>query len=169
MKKQRTYEFLNKLNIPFESIEHSEANTMEACEQISKDLGVNIAKNLFLCNRQKTVFYLLLMPGDKPFKTKELSHQLNISRLSFAEEEYMEKFLGVTPGSVSILGLMNDTENNVNLIIDRDLLNDQFIGCHPLINTASLKIKTNDILNVFLPAVNHTYTLVTLGETTNEE
>ena len=169
MKKQRTYEFLNKLNIPFECIEHSEANTMEACEQISKDLKVNIAKNLFLCNRQKTVFYLLLMPGDKPFKTKELSHQLNISRLSFAEEEYMEKFLGVTPGSVSILGLMNDTENNVNLIIDRDRLNDQFIGCHPLINTASLKIKTSDILNVFLPAVNHTYTLVTLGETTNEE
>ena len=109
------------------------------------------------------------MPGDKPFKTKELSHQLNISRLSFAEEEYMEKYLGVTPGSASILGLMNDTENNVNLIIDRDLLNDQFIGCHPLINTASLKIKTHDILNVFLPAVKHTYTLVTLGETTNEE
>lgn len=169
MKKQRTYEFLNKLNIPFTYVEHDEANTMEACEQISKDLRVNIAKNLFLCNRQESVFYLLLMPGDKPFKTKELSHQLGISRLSFAKEEYMEKFLGVTPGSVSILGLMNDTENNVNLIIDRDLLNDQFIGCHPLINTASLKIKTNDILNVFLPAVKHTYTLVTLGETTNEE
>lgn len=169
MKKQRAYDFLNKLNIPFTSIEHQPAETMDACKQISKDLGVNIAKNLFLCNRQKTVFYLLVMPSDKPFKTKELSHQLGISRLSFAEEEFMEKYLGVTPGSVTILGLMNDISNNVNLIIDRDLLNEDYIGFHPLINTASVKAKLNDILNIFLPAVNHTYTLVTLGEMNNEQ
>lgn len=122
---------------------------MEACEEVEKQLGVTICKNLFLCNRQKTNFYLLLMPGDKKFLTKDFSKQLGVSRLSFAEAEFMEKYLDITPGSVSVLGLINDTSRTVHLSIDKDLLKDEYIGCHPCINTSSLKIKTDDILNKF--------------------
>ncbi|MDE7428950.1 MAG: prolyl-tRNA synthetase associated domain-containing protein, partial [Lachnospiraceae bacterium] len=118
--------------------------------------------NLFLCNRQKTDFYLLMMPGLKKFKTKELSAQLGTARLSFAEAEYMEEFLNITPGSVSVMGLMNDKEHRVRLLIDQELLQDEFVGCHPCVNTASLKIRMKDILEKFLPHVAHDYTTVEL-------
>lgn len=114
-----------------------------------------MCKNLFLCNRQETDFYLLLMPGDKKFKTKELSSQINTARLSFANETHMEELLDITPGSVSVMGLMNDKENKVQLLIDEDLLAHPYLGCHPCINTSSLCIKTEDILKIFLPAVHH--------------
>ncbi len=162
LKEMRVYELLEKLQIPFERMDHEVADTMEACEKIDKKLRVTMCKNLFLCNRQKTNFFLLLMPGDKKFLTKDLSKQLGISRLSFAEAEFMEKFLDITPGSVSVLGLMNDTEKEVTLLIDRDLLEDEYIGCHPCVNTSSLKIKTSDILDKFLSYTGHTPTLVTL-------
>lgn len=154
-KEIRTYDLLDKLGIQYTRTDHEHADTIEACEAINEALGVEICKNLFLCNRQKTVFYLLLMPGDKPFKTKELSAQINAARLSFASGEAMEELLDITPGSVSVLGLMNDKENRVQLLIDKDLTKDEFIGCHPCINTSSLKIKTKDILDKFLPAVKH--------------
>ena len=124
---------------------------------------MEICKNLFLCNRQKTLFYLLLMPGSKPFRTKELSAQIGSARLSFASEEYMEQFLDLTPGSVTVLGLMNDTDNRVQLLIDEDVVKDEYFGCHPCINTSSLKMKTNDILEKFLPAVHHEPIFVKLG------
>jgi len=136
--------------------------TMEACEEIDKALGVTMCKNLFLCNRQKTDFYLLLMPGEKKFLTKDFSKQLGVSRLSFADGEFMEKYLDITPGSVSVLGLMNDTEHEVHLSIDKDLLADEYIGCHPCINTSSLKIKMNDILEKFLSYTGHEATIVEL-------
>lgn len=161
-KEMRVYELLEKLQIPFERMDHEIADTMEACEKIDKKLKVTMCKNLFLCNRQKTTFYLLLMPGDKKFITKDLSKQLGISRLSFAEAEYMEKFLDITPGSVSVLGLMNDLQKEVTLLIDQDLLKDEYIGCHPCVNTSSLKIKTSDILEKFLVYTGHRPTLVTL-------
>lgn len=161
-KELRVYELLEKLQIPFKRMEHEVADTMEACEKINEKLQVTMCKNLFLCNRQKTNFFLLLMPGDKKFLTKDLSKQLGISRLSFAEAEFMEKFLDITPGSVSVLGLMNDVEKEVTLLIDKDLLEDEYIGCHPCINTSSLKIKTSDILEKFLTYTGHTPTLVTL-------
>ena len=135
---------------------------MEACEEIDKALGVTMCKNLFLCNRQKTDFYLLLMPGEKKFLTKDFSKQLGVSRLSFADGEFMEKYLDITPGSVSVLGLMNDTEHEVHLSIDKDLLADEYIGCHPCINTSSLKIKMNDILEKFLSYTGHEATIVEL-------
>ena len=152
-KEMRVYQLLEKLQIPFERMDHEVADTMEACEKIDEKLQVTMCKNLFLCNRQKTTFFLLLMPGDK---------QLGISRLSFAEAEYMEKFLDITPGSVSVLGLMNDVEKQVTLIIDKDLLEGEYIGCHPCVNTSSLKLKTSDILEKFLTYTGHTPTLVTL-------
>lgn len=156
------YALLDQIGIPYEVIHHEEAHTMEICQGIEKDLGAPICKNLFLCNRQQTDFYLLLIPGDKIFKTKYLSSQLGCARLSFAGEEYMKSLLHILPGSVSPMGLMNDTENKVRLIIDKDLLQEAFIGCHPCRNTATLKLATNDLLERFLPAVHHDFTVVEL-------
>ena len=135
---------------------------MEVCDKIDAVLGVIICKNLFLCNRQKTQFYLLMMPGDKKFKTKELSAQINSARLSFADAEDMVKYLDIEPGSVSVMGLMNDKDHAVQLLIDEDVLAAEDVGCHPCVNTSSLKMKTADVLNKFLPATGHDYVKVHL-------
>lgn len=151
----KAYDFLDSLGIKYDRVDHEPAETMEACAEIEKALEVQVCKNLFLCNRQKTVYYLLLMPGDKPFKTKELSNQINAARLSFGSGEAMEEMLGVSPGSVTVLGLMNDKDKVIQLLIDRDLKKQEYIGCHPCMNTSTLKLKTEDILNKILPAVKH--------------
>ena len=160
----RTYEFLDHLGIEYDRTDHPDqpATTMEVCERVDAVLNVHICKNLFLCNRQKTKFYLLIMPGDKPFKTKELSKQLNISRLSFAEETYMEQFLDIHPGSVSVLGLMNDKDRRVFLVIDEDVLKEEMFGCHPCENTSSVRFSTEDLLKIILPALNVTFQTVHL-------
>ena len=160
----RAYKLLDELGIDFVRTDHFDepATTMEACEKIDAILNVKICKNLFLCNRQKTNFYLLLMPGDKPFKTKELSGQLGISRLSFGEPEYMEKYLDLLPGSVSVLGLMNDHDHKVRLLIDEDLLEEAQFGCHPCVNTSSIRFSTRDLFDRVLPAMGVTYTTVQL-------
>ena len=158
----RTYDFLDKLGIPYQRTDHERADTMEACNAIDAVLNVVICKNLFLCNRQKTAFYLLMMPGGKKFKTKQLSAQINSARLSFAEADDMLKYLDIEPGAVSIMGLMNDREHGVRLLIDEDILKDEYIGCHPCVCTSSLKMKTADVLERFLPAVGHTYRTVQL-------
>ena len=162
LKEMAVYELLDELEIPYFRVDHKEAATVDDCHDVDEALGIHICKNLFLCNRQKTDFYLLMMPGLKKFKTKELSSQLGIARLSFAEAEYMEAFLNITPGSVSVMGLMNDKEHRVRLLIDQELLQDEFVGCHPCVNTASLKIRMKDILEKFLPHVAHDYTAVEL-------
>ena len=161
-KELAVYELLKQLNIPYEQVDHDAAETMEACIEVDKQLGVTLCKNLFLRNQQKTTFYLLLMPGDKKFMTKVLSKQLGISRLSFAEPEYMEQYLNITPGSVSVMGLMNDKECAVNLLIDSDILASEYVGCHPCVNTSSMKIRTDDILEKFLKHTGHGYTKVQL-------
>ena len=161
-KEIRTYDFLDKLGIEYQRIDHEAAFTMEFCEEIDKTLGATICKNLFLCNRQKTDFYLLMIPGDKTFKTKELSHQIGSARLSFASPQDMEKYLDITPGSVSVLGLMNDTSHDVHVSIDKELLSDEYLGCHPCINTSSLKIKMSDIFEKFLLYTGHEATIVEL-------
>ena len=160
-KEIRVYDFLDHLGIEYKRVDHEPAFTMEVCEEIDKMLQATICKNLFLCNRQKTQFYLLMMPGDKPFKTKILSKQIGTARLSFASPEHMQELLDITPGSVSVLGLMNDI-GKVHLVIDSDLLKDEFIGCHPCINTSTLKIKTADMIEKFLPEVGHEYAVVEL-------
>lgn len=154
-KEIRVYDLLDELGIEFERTDHEEANTMEACLEIDSILGTVICKNLFLCNRQKTDFYLLMMPGDKPFKTKDITKQIGCSRLSFAGAEDMEKYLNIKPGAVSIMGLMNDTEGKVQLLIDKPVIESETLGCHPCVSTSSLKMKTKDVLEKFLPAVNH--------------
>lgn len=162
-KEIRTYDLLNKLKIPFRRLDHSPAATTRDCHDIDKLLDIQICKNLFLCNAQKTVFYLLMLPGNKKFKTAVLSKQIGSARLSFAGAEFMEAFLDITPGSVSVLGLMNDNDCRVNLLIDRDIAtHHEFFGCHPCINTSSLRLRTKDLLEKFLPYVNHNYTLVDL-------
>ncbi len=159
-KEIRVYDLLDELGIDFERTDHEEANTMEACLEIDSILGTVICKNLFLCNRQKTDFYLLMMPGDKPFKTKDITKQIGCSRLSFAGAEDMEKYLNIKPGAVSIMGLMNDTECKVQLLIDKPVIESETLGCHPCVSTSSLKMKTKDVLEKFLPAVNHTPIIV---------
>lgn len=163
-KEIKTYDLLDSLGIIYERVDHEEANTMEACLEIDKVLApAVICKNLFLCNAQKTKFYLLMIREDKKFKTKEISHQINSARLSFAAPEYMEQFLDITPGSVSVMGLMNDKENEVRLLVDEDILKEEYFGCHPCINTSSIRLKVKDIFEKFLPAVHHDYTIVQLG------
>ena len=161
-KEIRVYDLLDKLGISYQRVDHEPAMTMEACEEIDKAMGTSMCKNLLLCNRQKTNFYLLLMPGEKVFQTKELSAQLGVSRLSFAPAEPMEEFLDITPGSLSVLGLMNDKNKCVRLIIDKPVLDDEHIGVHPCINTSSLKLKTVDLLNKIIPAMGHKPTIVNL-------
>ena len=161
-REMEVYRLLARLEIPFKRMDHEPMATIEACQGVDEILGIHMCKNLFLCNSQKTVFYLLLMPGEKKFKTKELSKQIGSARLSFAPEEFMEEYLHISPGAVSVMGLMNDRENHVNLLIDEDVLKEEFLGCHPCVNTASLKLKTSDVLEKFLPFTGHEYRAVHL-------
>lgn len=161
-KEIRCYDLLDRLGVEYQRIDHEAAMTMEACAAIDEALNAVICKNLLLCNRQCTVFYLLMMPGDKNFKTSILSKEIGSSRLSFAAPKYMEKFLDITPGSLSVLGLMHDKENQVQLLIDEDVLKGAYFGCHPCINTSSLRIATRDLMESILPALNHQPQIVTL-------
>lgn len=161
-KERDSYDLLDKLEIPFQRVDHAPTDTMEMCQEIDALLGQEICKNLFLCNRQKTKFYLLLLPAGKPFKTKVLSAQIGSSRLSFGGAEDMERLLNLTPGSVTVLGLMYDPACQVSLLIDEDLLREPFFGCHPCINTSSVKMTTADFREKLLPALGHPVTLVHL-------
>ena len=155
------YDALESLSISFDRVDHDKADTMEICREIEKRLGAPICKNLFLCNRQMTDFYLLLMPGDKPFKTKYLSAQVGCTRLSFADAEHMASFLHTIPGSVSALELMFDTERRVRLLIDRELTEDTDFAGHPGISTSTLRLSFSDMLR-FVSHFGHEPTVVDL-------
>ena len=161
-KEVKVYDILDELGIPYTRLDHEAIYTVEGCNEVDLLLGINICKNLFLCNSQKTKFYLLMMPGNKRFITKEFCKQINSPRLSFAPEEYMKKYLDITPGSVSVMGLLNDKENQVQLVIDKDVLQEEYLGCHPCINTTSMRLPMKDLLEKFLPYVGHEYMEVNL-------
>lgn len=161
-KELRTYDLLDRLGVSYDRVDHEPAMTMEICQEIDKVLQAVICKNLFLCNRQETSFYLLMIPDTKVFHTKDLSSQIGSARLSFAKAEYMEQFLDITPGSVSVLGLMNDTEHRVQLLIDEDVLNSEFVGCHPCINTSSIRFRIGDLVEKVIPAMGHPFVKVKL-------
>ena len=161
-KEIRVYDFLDALDVSYQRVDHEAAMTMEACAAIDEVLDATICKNLLLCNRQCTAFYLLMIEGDKHFKTSELSKQIGSSRLSFAAPEYMLEYLDITPGSLSILGLMNDKDHRVELLIDADVLKGEYIGCHPCINTSSLRLKTRDLVEKIIPAMGHDPRMVSL-------
>lgn len=152
-REEKVYDCLEQLSIPFQRVDHKAAHSIEDCEQIEQELQVKICKNLFLCNRQKTSFYLLLMEGDKRFVTKDFSKSIGASRLSFAGEADLLHYLNVTPGSASIFGLLYDKKKQVHLYIDQKVAEEEYLGCHPCKNTSSLKIKTKDILEIFLPSI----------------
>ena len=165
-KEIRCYDLLDKLGVEYQRIDHEAAMTMEACVEIDKVLDATICKNLLLCNRQNTAFYLLMIPGDKVFKTSVLSKEIGSSRLSFAKPEYMLEYLDITPGSVSVLGLMNDHDHHVQLLMDEDVLKGEYFGCHPCINTSSLRIRTADLMDKILPAMDHPARIVVLPNET---
>lgn len=156
------FDFLDALGIPYERVTHEETDTMEKCDAVSAVLGVDVCKNLFLCNRQKTAFYLLCMPPHKPFHTKDLSHQIGSARLSFAPEEQLWELLHCTPGSATILGLMNDTQKRVQLLIDRETFDAEYFSCHPCLCTSTLRLRTADVQNVLLPRLGRTPIIVEL-------
>ena len=161
-KEIRTYDLLDRLGEEYERIDHEPTMTMEDCKEVDQLLEAVICKNLFLCNRQKTAFYLLMIPDTKVFHTKDLSAQIGSARLSFAKPEYMEEFLDITPGSVSVMGLMNDKEHRVQLLIDEDVLDGEYIGCHPCINTSSIRFKVKDLIEKVIPAMGHDFVKVKL-------
>ena len=162
-KEIRVYDLLDDLAMEYQRVDHAPVMTMEACQEASRVLGSAICKNLFLCNRQKTQFYLLMMPGDKVFHTRELSAQIGSARLSFGDPEFMEQFLDIAPGSLSVMGLMNDREGRVRLLVDEDVLQEAFLGCHPCVNTSSIRLRTGDVFGKFLEAVGHDMTVVHLA------
>lgn len=161
-KEIRVYDLLDRLALEYQRVDHAPAMTMEACRDIDRVLEATVCKNLFLCNRQKTQFYLLMIPGDKVFHTRDLSAQIGSARLSFGDPTFMEEFLDITPGSVSVMGLMNDRENRVRLLVDEEVLKGEFLGCHPCVNTSSLRLRTKDVFGAFLEAVHHDRTVVRL-------
>lgn len=161
-KEVAVYDLLDELGIPYDRIDHEAIFTIEGCNNIDGVLGIHLCKNIFLCNSQKTKFYLLLMPGEKRFVTKDFCKQIVSPRLSFAPAEFMEEYLDITPGSVSVMGLMNDKEHHAQLVIDQDVLKEEYIGFHPCINTSSMRIAMKDLLEKFLPAVEHEYMTVDL-------
>lgn len=161
-KEVRVYDLLDSLGVSYQRIDHEAAMTMEACAAIDEVLDATICKNLLLCNRQCTAFYLLMMPGEKSFKTSTFSKQIGSSRLSFAAPEYMEEYLDITPGSLSVMGLMNDKDMHVQLMIDEDVLKGEYIGLHPCINTSSLRLRTEDLVQKIIPAMGHEPRIVTI-------
>lgn len=156
------YRFLDNLGIAYQTVCHDAAFTMEECGEVERTIGVMIPKNLFLCNRQKTRYYLLMMPGDKVFKTKFLSSELGCARLSFAEEEQMVDLLGIHPGAVSPMGLINDHDRKVLLVIDSELLQYEYFGCHPCVNTATVRLSMRDLMDCIVPESGHQYKVVNL-------
>ena len=161
-REERCYDLLDSLGVEYYRVDHEHADTIQDCELVENLLGAKICKNLFLTNRQQTDFYLLIMPGEKPFKTKLLSKQINTARLSFGTPEQMERYLDTLPGSASVLGLMNDRENRVRLLVDKDLLSEETFGCHPCQNTSSLRFRTAELFERILPAMHHEPTFVEL-------
>lgn len=162
-KEMKTYDVLDGLDIEYSRTDHGPVGTIADCLEVDKVLGITICKNLFLCNRQKTAFYLLMMPGHKTLRTKELSAQIPTSRLSFASGDDMIKYLNVAPGSATVMGLIYDTDNQVQLLVDEEILREEYVGCHPCVNTSSLKLRTEDVFSKFLEAVHHDYRTVVLG------
>ena len=161
------YDRLEELDIPYVRVDHDHADTIEICHEVERVLGAKICKNLFLCNKQQTDFYLLMMPGDKPFKTKFLSAQLGCTRLSFADGGHMGDYLQTVPGSVSALELLFDTDRRVKLVIDRDLLADEYVSGHPGISTSTLRLRREDLLK-FVESTGHSPICIDLPDPREE-
>jgi Ala-tRNA(Pro) deacylase len=161
-KEVRVYDFLDDLGISYMRLDHAPAfgSEEELCREIEDSLGARICKNLFLANRQRTRFYMLMIPEHKVFRSSDISKQAGRSRLHFAEPEYMEELIGCRPGSASVMGLMNDRDRRVQLLVDEDVLNAEYVGCHPCINTSSIRLKSSDLFGRVLKAMEHDWITV---------
>lgn len=161
-KEIRVYDFLDGLGIEYDRIDHAPAavDAPELKSAIEETLGAQICNNLFLANRQRTRFYLLMLPADKRFRSSDISKQAGSSRLHFAEPEYMEALIDCAPGSASVMGLINDKDKQVQLLVDEDVLKAEWVGCHPCINTSSLRIRATDLFGRVLEAAEHGYIVV---------
>ena len=166
MAETAVYDFLDSAGVAYTTLCHPAAFTMEECEAVRKAIGAPVFKNLFLTNKQQTLYFLLMIPADKPFKTNYLSSQLGCARLSFASSEAMSELLHIAPGAVSPLGLIHDKECRVRLIVDRDLSATERYACHPCVNTASVALSLTDLLEKVVPATGHTVTWVNLPDET---
>lgn len=151
----KVFDLLDQLKIPYECVENEVVETMEECKELDEVLGTEIRKSLFLRNQKKTAFFLVVLPAEKQLDIKELGKKLGAGKLSFASEEYMVKYLGCHPGSASVMGTINDEEDYVKVIFDKEVADAEWFGCNPGINTAHLKLKTRDLLNKFLPKIYH--------------
>ncbi|MCR1899643.1 prolyl-tRNA synthetase associated domain-containing protein [Irregularibacter muris] len=156
------FSLLQKLNIPFERVDNDVVETMEECEEINQVLGTEIRKSIFLCNRKKTSFFLVVMPANKSLDVKSLGRKIGVSGLSFASGELMEKHLGAKPGSASVMGLVNDEDDYVQLIIDKEVAEAEWFGSNTGMNTSHIKIKTSDLLHKFLPQIGHKAEMIEL-------
>ncbi len=159
---EKTYAALDDLQLPFERVDTDEAITMDDCIQINEKLNMKMVKTLFLCNRQQTMFYLFITAGDKPFRSKDFSTALGVSRVSFAPSEWMEKMLGTKIGAATVYSALLETARNVQIVFDHDVLSDEWYGCSDGTTTGYMKIKTEDIIRKFLPYAGHTYTAITV-------
>lgn len=157
---EMAYESLEKLHISFERVDTDEAISMEDCIEINQKLDMKMVKTLFLCNRQKTELYLFVTTADKPFKSKDFSNSLGISRLSFAPEELMENILGVKIGAATIFGVLMDKDNLVQVVFDKDVLLEEWYGCSDGTTTGYMKVKTNQIVDNFLSYIKHIPTVI---------
>lgn len=158
----KVYEVLGKLNIAFERVDNDPVEAMDECKEISEKLGAEIRKSIVLCNRKKTVFYLVILPADKSFDTKVFCEKLGCSRVSFASGESMESKLGISPGSATIMSVLNDQEYGVQVVVDKAVAEEEWFACNPGANTTHIKIRTEKLLNVFLPYTKHRAMVVSL-------
>lgn len=159
---KKVYKLLDKLKIPFERVDNDVVEAMEECKEIDKALGTEIRKSIFLCNKKKTSFFLIVLPAEKSLDTAALEKKIGVSHLSFASGELMERHLGCLPGSASVMGLVNDEDDYVQHIVDKEVADEEWFGCNPGVNTAHLKMKTADLLNKFLPQIHHKATVLAL-------
>lgn len=157
---KKVYETLEKLQIPFERVDTDEAITMEDCVAIDEKLDMNMVKTLFLCNRQKTEFYLFITVGSKPFRSKDFSNALEVARVSFAPAEMMEIMLGTKIGAATVFSSLLDVENRVKIVFDKEVLAEEWYGCSDGTTTGYMKIKTEDICQKFLPFTGHTLSAI---------
>lgn len=153
------YAFLDQHHIPYIRQDHPPVYTTEQAERLVPPLPGVHAKNLFLRDKRGKRYFLLVVQASKEIDLKNLAIQIETSRLSLASPRRLMEYLGIEPGAVSLLALINDPEHNVELLIDRHLWDADALHCHPLVNTATLAIPLSGI-KTFLTATGHTYHLI---------
>ena len=157
-------EKLDELGIKYYYYEHPLAKTMEDCEGIGADVGAKHFKNIYACDHTETNFFIIIIRADKKFRTSEVSRKLGVSRLSFCTDEMLQENLGVVSGAVTPLALMNDKEHKTLLVVDKDILRDEMVCCHPLTSDASVAMHRYDLIK-FVRACGNEIKFLDIGET----